>query len=63
MGLLNTLQDFYFTSGSKYDIPSQEIDGSEIKKFGWAEVKKNVKSLSIFMNYIVADQERYSVLL
>ena len=48
--------DFYFTSGSKYDIPSHEVGGREIKKFGWAEVKKNVKSLSIYLNYVVADQ-------
>ena len=53
--------DFYFTSGSSYDIPSQEVDGREIKKFGWAEVKKNVKSLSIFLNYVVADQGSNSI--
>ena len=48
--------DFYFTSGSKYDIPSKEIDGREIKQFGWLEVKKNVKSLAVYLNYVVADQ-------
>ena len=48
--------DFYFTSGSKYDIPSLDVGGREVQKFGWVEVKKNVKSLGIFLNYVVADQ-------
>ena len=49
--------DFYFTSGSEYDIPLKKIGGRDVKQFGFVEVKNsNAKSLKMSMNFVVDDQ-------